>query len=130
MALTENELVAELQRKLDVWFFVGVFWEWVHWIVGVLGIAASAVGSGIESRDDGRVYAIIATVCFGILGFANPQKRSSRFLQAYRVVDTTLREFRCGVIQLPALLAEHRRAEQLLDDGEVRDPVPANNQSA
>jgi hypothetical protein len=25
VALTENELVAELQRKLDVWFFVGVF---------------------------------------------------------------------------------------------------------
>jgi len=126
IVLPENELVAELQHKLNVWFFVGVFWEYVHWIVGVTGIAASAIGSGIESRYDGRVYAIVATVCFGILGFANPQKRSSRFLQAYRLVDAALREYRCGLIDLRALLTEHRHAEELLNEGETRDPVPGN----
>jgi hypothetical protein len=98
----------------------------VHWIVGVAGIAASAIGSGIESRYDGRVYAIVATVCFGILGFANPQKRSSRFLQAYRLVDAALREYRCELIDLRTLLIEHRHAEELLNEGETRDPVPGN----
>lgn len=127
MALTENDVAAELQRKLDVWFYWGVVWEWIHWIVGVAGIAASAMGSGIGPDENGRIFAVVATICFGILGFANPQKRSSRYLQAYRAVDTILREFRCGIVQLPALLQEHRRAEQLLNDGEVRDPEPAKN---
>jgi hypothetical protein len=124
VVLADEELVAELQRKLDVWHWIGVLWEWVHWIVGVLGIACSAVGSASESQYEGRGFAITATVCFGILGFANPQRRSARFLLAYRLVDTALREFRCGLIPTQALLAEHRRAEELLDEGEAGDPVP------
>lgn len=125
MPIPEEELVAELQRKLGVWYWNGVTWERVHWAVGVLGIACSAISSAAFFEGSRGLFAVMATICLGVLGFANPQKRSARFLQAYRLVDSALREFRSGLIPLKALLSEHRRAEEMLNEGEARDLEPA-----
>jgi hypothetical protein len=124
MPLSEDELVTELKCKLNVWYGVGVLWERVHWVIGVLGIACSAIASSVTADGNARVFAIVATVCLGILGFANPQKRSARYFQAYRLVDTAMREFRCGLIPVQQLLVEHRRAEELLNEADTHDPMP------
>jgi len=117
--ITDDELASELQRKLDLWLWNGGLWECVHWLVGVIGIASAT------ATDEGtRIFPVIATACMGVLGFANPQKRSQRYLQAYRLVDTALREYRALLVSRAALLAEHRRAEELLNEGERHDPVP------
>ncbi len=129
MTIPEEEVVTELQGKLGVWYWNGVTWERVHWCIGVLGIACSAISSASLSDGSKSVFAVIATVCLGILGFANPQKRSGRFLQAYRLLDSALREFRSGLIPLKTLLSEHRRAEEMLNEGESRDPVPGQRQA-
>ena len=76
MPITDDELASELQRKLDLWLWNGVLWECVHWLVGVIGIASAT------ATDEGtRIFPVIATACMGVLGFANPQKRSQRYLQ-------------------------------------------------
>jgi len=125
MSIPEEELVAELKHKLDVWYWNGVTWERVHWAVGVLGIACSALSSAAFFNESRDLFAVMATICLGILGFANPQKRSARFLQAYRLVDSAVREFRSGLIPLEKLLSEHRHAEEMLNEGGASDPVPA-----
>lgn len=124
MPITDDELASELQRKLDLWLWNGVLWERVHWLVGVIGIASSAIASATAADEGTRIFSVIATACMGVLGFANPQKRSQRYLQAYRLVDTALREYRALLVSRAALLAEHRRAEELLNEGERHDPVP------
>ena len=76
MPITDDELASELQRKLDLWLWNGVLWECVHSLVGVIGIASAT------ATDEGtRIFSVIATACMGVLGFANPQKRSQRYLQ-------------------------------------------------
>jgi hypothetical protein len=116
---TGTTVEEELQRKLDVWYWNGVFWERVHWVVGILGVAFSALSAARDVTTYlAPSFAIAATICLGIITFANPQIRSARFLRSYRVLDSALREYRNSLRDLADLLQVHSRAEALLNETE------------
>jgi hypothetical protein len=117
----DDIVVSELQGKLDIWFHYGVLWERAHWLFGILGVMFSGMGAAANlwPRSVTSIFAIITTICFGFLGFANPQRQSARYMRAYRIVDTALREYRCNLRTVEDLLKEHRRAEELLNDVET-----------
>lgn len=97
-----------------------MLWEWTHWILGIAGITFSALNAAPEKffRDEWhQFFSIATTVCLGIIAFTNPQIRSSRYLRSYVLLDTGLRAYKCDVIDIKALLIEHRRAEELLTEG-------------
>lgn len=116
-AVVQSDIVDELQHKLKLWFNMSVFCDWSHWIVGVLGISFSALSAAKYINNEwASGFAVAATICFGIIGFANPQKFASRYIRAYRILDSALREYRFNELDKKGLLAEHRRAEEILND--------------
>jgi hypothetical protein len=118
-APADEALVKELQRKLDVWHWNAVTWEWVHWLFGIMGVAFSALSAAEYIQDEvASSFAVATTICLGVLGFANPQRRSARYIRSYRVLDTALREFKNSSRTLEDMLKEHRRAEDLLNETE------------
>lgn len=123
MATTVDErLLGELQRKLDIWYWNGVVWERTHWVLGTLGIAFSSLSAADIILDGWAAgFAVATTICLGILGFANPLRRSARYFRSYRILDPALREYKFNLLTLDQILAEHRRAEEFLDEAEDID---------
>jgi len=115
-----EQIINELQRKLDIWMWLVVLWEWTHWILGIAGITFSALNAAPEDwigRPWHQLFSIATTVCLGVMAFTNPQVRSSRYMRSYVLLDTGLRAYKCDVIDIKGLLVEHRRSEELLTEG-------------
>jgi len=118
--LAAKSAAEELQDKLDLWHWNGVWWERIHWLVGILGILFSALSAATNVTGDlAPVFAVAATICLGTITFANPQVRSGRFFRSYRMMDTALRAYRNTLLPLDELLKVHSRAEELLNDKDV-----------
>jgi hypothetical protein len=119
---TNQKLVDELTRILKFWFRLGVRWAYAHWVVGILGVATSALAATDKAVGEAApLFAVAATICFGIIGFTNPQQRSAKYIRSYRLLDAALREYKYAGLCVDQLLKAHRRAEDLLNETDSAD---------
>ena len=117
-------LITELTDKTDFWIVNAKRWSAVHWVVGTLCIALSALTTALNTaavNKPGLIptwlllsISVAATIAIGFMGFANPQQRSRRNMQAYIILDPALRDYRVGLLSAPGLTQAHRQAEAAL----------------
>jgi len=111
MAQSANP-VPPLTKKKILWLSMCRFWKYVHWSTGILGVCMSTLAAAGEVAGKAApVYSVIAAICFGIIGFANPQKQSSRYQQGYLIIEKALLRYDSGLLSLEKLLEAYERAE-------------------
>ena len=114
----------EIEARLNAWYRMFNFASRTHYVVGVLGVACSALAAS-NVVDASQILAAISAVCIAILGFAQPEKKYLKFVRAWRVLDAAVLKYKYGKIDLDALLEKLERGEQLITEveyDELRKP--------
>ncbi|PSR52735.1 hypothetical protein AHMF7605_03950 [Adhaeribacter arboris] len=126
----DDDLIIKLQQKLDLWLKLSMLWANTYWIIGILGLTMSALATAdfLKLVDSNKyqihfnfapVFSIISTICFGILGFANPQRRTARYIRSYRILETSKLEYLHGNLSVLGLLKKYKEAELLLNESDI-----------
>jgi hypothetical protein len=126
-----DELLNQVSARLRTWKFAFGVWGAVHYITGIVGIAASAMAAASLWHP---ATSIVASVCFGALGFANPQKKHYAFSNAWRMVDIARIRYEQGLGTVEDMLHAMELGERLISEGEqagqspvqVEIPTPEN----
>lgn len=127
MALNTNALV----QKKELWLKMSKFWSYVHWGTGILGVCMSTLAAaGDVAGEKAPVYSVIAAICFGIIGFANPQKQSTRYVRGYLLLEEGLLKYDSSLISIDELFGKYERAESAIHEdmiATIPKPVPPAN---
>lgn len=71
----------EIETRVNAWYRMFNFASRTHYVVGVLGVACSALAaSNIVGAS--QILAAISAVCIAILGFAQAEKKYLKFVRA------------------------------------------------
>ncbi len=108
---------AEIEARVNAWYRMFNFANRTHYVVGVLGVACSALAAS-DVGGASQILAAISAVCIAILGFAQPEKKYFKFVRAWRVLDAAVLKYRYGKIDLDTLLETVERGEELITEVE------------
>jgi len=104
--------VNALTKKKKLWLRMSRFWKYIHWVTGILGVCMSTLAAAGEvSGKSAPVFSVIAAICFGIIGFANPQKQSSRNEGGYLLLEYALLKYDASILSIEELFEVYGRAE-------------------
>lgn len=115
--ITPRTVPKEIEARVNAWYRMFNFASRIHYVVGVLGVACSALAAA-DIFDISQFLAALSAVCIAILGFAQPERKYMKFVRAWRVLDAAVLKYRYGKIDLDTLLDTVDRGEQLLTDFE------------
>ncbi len=107
----------EIEERVAAWYRMFNFASRSHYVVGVLGVACSALAAA-DIFNISQFLAALSAVCIAILGFAQPERKYMKFVRAWRVLDTAVLKYKYGKIDLDTLLDTVDRGEQMLTDFE------------
>jgi hypothetical protein len=92
---TENSILGDAQQRKEAWFFHFRLWSVLYWGPGTLGVLAAGLAAAQDLTGEyAAVFALVSSLCFAFIGFANPQNRASGYIQAWRIVDDALLTYR------------------------------------
>ncbi len=125
MAQSINSVNALTQKK-NLWHSMSKFWTYVHWFTGILGVCMSTLAAAGEVAGKAApVYSVIAAICFGIIGFANPQKQSSRYVRGYLLLEDALLKQDASLLSIDELFEVYGRAEAAVHEDVAGTRPPA-----
>ena len=90
-----------------------------NYVVGILGIVASAIAAaGVESLEP-QAWAIVAGVCVAVLGFAKPMSIYDKYVRAYRRLNLAAADYEMSHITEQELSEAYHAAEQIIATAET-----------
>jgi hypothetical protein len=129
--VVDEGLVRDAEHKMKTWMLLFKNLSRLYWSCGVLALVASALaGSRIISDSAVPYVTLLSTLCVGIIGFVDPERRGRRFLRAFRVVDAALLDYKYGPDAQPntdasaPLRAAMNDAERTIAQYEEATPAP------
>lgn len=118
----DSDLINEMKEKVKFYQDWAQICIWLYWILGISSvILATLAASDVITAIARPRCALFAAICTAAIGYINPQRRASKFLTAYRMLEPALREYiynKSGEPLLQKLLDTHVKAEAILNDGE------------
>jgi len=117
----------EVKSRLNCWYKLYRRANVTHYIVGILGVAASALAA-VDIGEASRILAAISAVCIAILGFVKPERKFIKFVRAWRTLDAAAMRYRYGKADLDYLFSAVERGEQLIAEFEQDLSTKAQNQ--
>jgi hypothetical protein len=115
--ITPRNVPKEIEERVAAWYRMFNFASRSHYVVGVLGVACSALAAA-DIFDISQFLAALSAVCIAILGFAQPERKYMKFARAWRVLDAAALKYKYRKIDLETLLDTVDRGEQMLTDFE------------
>jgi len=103
----------EVRSRLNCWHKLYRRANSTHYIVGVLGVAASTLAA-VDIGEASQFLAAIAAVCIAILGFIKPERKFIKFVRAWRILDAAAIRYRYGKVDLDDLLKAMDQGERLI----------------
>jgi len=113
-----RECPDEIKSRLSCWYKLYHRMNMTHYIVGILGVATSALAAAINNGEASRILAAIAAICIAILGFVKPERKCMKFVRAWRILDAAAIRYRYGQADLDSLFKAIERGEQLIAEFE------------
>lgn len=130
-----KEIPPEIKKRHRTWqvFFEG--YTSIHYIVGVVGVIASVLSATQASKEtNDPLFGIISAACIAILGFVQPDKQYRKYVNAWRILDRGINQYRHGLIDIKDLVASLNRAESSINrheeavDGKDADQKKPSNE--
>lgn len=92
------DIIKTAEERRLFWLRLNHLWKSIHWTVGIIGLVMSGLAAATKISGDAAPYfSLVATLCFGIIGFASPEKRAQMFIETYGVIDNALLEYELSV---------------------------------
>ncbi|MBE9260138.1 hypothetical protein [Dolichospermum sp. LEGE 00246] len=99
----------------------------LHYLVGVLGLIFSLVAtSGFGGSEVSRGSALGSGLCFGIMGFVDPNSRYKKCVKAARILNLATLRYKYGEISQAELFSAVERAEKLVTELEEMEESSLN----
>ena len=117
----------EVKSRLNCWYKLYRRANYSHYIVGIIGVAASALAA-IDIGEASRFLAAISAVCIAILGFVKPERKFIKFVRAWRTLDAAAMRYRYGKADLDSLLNAMEQGERYIAEFEQDLSAKAQNQ--
>lgn len=111
---TETNDIAYIIEKKNFLLKHSARWKKRHWFIGVLGIAMSALASANLYPPSTPVLSVIATICFGVIGFANPERQAAKYQRGFLILDVAICRYEAKLIDIKQLLDSLERAESVM----------------
>jgi hypothetical protein len=120
-AYAEIRLLPEnvAERRLD-WFRHFKYWRRAHFTIGTAGAVVSALAATqlAQNLRCGAYLAVLASICFAVLGFTRPERNYFQYVRAWRVLDVACQRYQCeDKFTIEQLIDAMQLGEQLI--GEV-----------
>ena len=119
----DRELPVEISQRLGAW--QRLWWRSAasHYALGILGVTCSAIAT-TNIKYVTQTAAVIAAVCFAVIGFVNPQRRYSKFVRAWRILDSEVDRYRYLGGTIESLFAAKERGEEIITEVEQETAKP------
>jgi hypothetical protein len=112
-----KELPLDISKRLLFWHGLWKSSAKYHYFFGVVSVAASVISTSLEGGQ-AKVFSIIAATATALIGFMHPERRYTKFVRAWRVLDVAAMRYRHGIIDKPALIDAVERGEALIAEFE------------
>lgn len=121
-AYVEIRLVPEkvAERCLD-WFRHFKFWRRTYFAIGTAGAIVSALAATqmAQKTPYGAYLAVLASICFAVLGFTHPERNYFQYVRAWRVLDVACHRYQCeDRFTIEQLIDALQHGEQLIAEVE------------
>jgi hypothetical protein len=127
MPPSEPDVASSIRRRHDAWFLYFGLWNAVFWCCGIIGVGSSVLAASDKvSGPWAPYYAVVSSLCFAVIGFANPQRRASGYIRAWRVVGSAVLRFDTGQISLPQLIDIVDQGESAISEADG-EPAPLSS---
>ena len=103
----------EVRSRLICWHKLYRRANSTHYIVGVLGVAASTLAA-VDIGEASQILAAVSAVCIAILGFVRPERKFIKFVRAWRILDAAAIRYRYGKVDLDGLFKAMDQGESLI----------------
>lgn len=91
----------------------------LHYLIGVFGLTFSLMAtSGFGGNEASRGWALGAGVCFGAMGFIDPNSRYKKCVKAARILNVAILRYKYGELSQPELLSAVEYAENVVTEME------------
>lgn len=91
----------------------------LHYVIGVLGLTFSLMAtSGFGGNEASRAWALGSGVCFGAMGFIDPNSRYKKCVKAARILNLAILRYKYGELSKTELLAAVEYAENVVTEME------------
>lgn len=124
---TLKDFPDEIKSRLHCWHKLYRRANVTHYIVGILGVAASALAA-VDIGEASWILAAISAVCIAILGFVKPERKFIKFVRAWRTLDAAAMRYRYGKADLDSLLNAMEQGERYIAKFEQDLSAKAQNQ--
>jgi len=125
---TPKNFPDEVESRLNCWHKLYRRANVTHYMVGILGVAASALAAAVDIGEASRLLAAISAVCIAILGFVRPERKFIKFVRAWRTLDAAAMRYRYGKVDLDYLFNAMERGEQIISEFEQELSSKAQHQ--
>lgn len=125
MAYIPENTLKHMRNKAGIWHFSSKIWGWVHLSINIIGITMSCLSASSVAEKATPYFSVIAAICFGINGFANPQKQSNRNVRGYLILDDAILRAEDGLITIEELHNARGKAE--LEVHGTSEPTPPHS---
>ena len=122
-----QKTMEDMRKKANIWLRYSVKWTYTHRVINILGITMSCLAASTVAESAAPYFSVVAAICFGINGFANPQKQASRNVRGYLILDDALLRAECGLMTVQGVHDARGRAE--LEVHGSSEPTPQTSSS-
>ena len=116
----------EVKSRLNCWYKLYRRANSTHYIVGIIGVVASALAA-VDVGEASRFLAAISAVCIAILSFVKPERKFIKFVRAWRTLDAAAMRYRYGKADLDSLFYAMEQGERCIAEFEQDLSTRAQN---
>lgn len=113
-----REVPSEVSKLLDEWVRKRKRYIFVHYILGVTGILASAAAFADAYSRWASLWMVISSICMAIMAFGNPRRHYEKFARSVRVLYAAVLRYRYHQLDMDGLLSAVERGEAIIENYE------------
>jgi hypothetical protein len=116
-----RDVPPEVASLLDAWVKRRGMHIFLHYSVGVVGLASSAAAAADAYSRWASLWMVVSSFCIAFLAFGNPRKEYSKFARAVRVLYAAILRYRYHGLDMDGLLNAVERGEAIIESFENDD---------
>lgn len=117
---------ADIQARIDAWKKLFITANYSYYFFGILAVSASAFSTATDPPIS-KYLSALSALCVAFLGFAQPDRKYTKFVRAWRVLDVAALRYRHHELQKTDLINAVETGEKIITSFEEDTNSPPRN---
>ena len=117
--VNDTDLPKDVSARLKYWYGTWYQSAQMHYLLGVISVAASVVSTSTEGNW-AKGFSTLAAITTAMIGFIHPERRYMKFVRAWRLLDVAAMRYRHGLIDKGQLIDAVEKGEAAIAEFEDR----------